>query len=470
MMARILRRAALPGVLLFLAGACAPTQRGGAAPVARSEGAEISTYILREMDTRRIPGLQLVIARDGHVVYSEAFGFADLAHSVPVTDTTRFQSGSIGKTATALGMALLARDGALALNDPLTRFFPDAPEPWHAITVLDLVDQTSGLQDPDLGWTEDFSEADYLQAAYAAPLASPPGRYHAYQNVNFDLAGMITARVTGRRWVEFQRDRIFEPLGMSRTHGVKVREIVPAAARGYQWEDGRFLQATPVFSQSVGDLARGSLWTTASDWTRVLNSYLGSALFPRAYTDSVLLANRQLDTGHPINYSFGNGIGSINGHRAIEHGGGTPGFRAFAILYPDKRTTLVMMANTSFDVRSLAHHVAGLFDPELRVPVLSEVEVNDLQRFEGRYYFPSWGETEFRVEEGRLILDAGWFRDECRMYGPAACTPGDEVRFEFQAREDGSFVGIVYRDSAYDLGWWIDRVDDESPAGETPDR
>ena len=444
--------------LLLGCSAVQPSEQsgpGGTAPIP-----DIGAYVGQQMEVLHVPGLQIVLVRDGQVVYSEAFGYADLAHRVPVTDTTRFQSGSIGKTATALGIALLQRSGALAFDDPLVSYFPGAPDSWREITVLDLVDQTSGLQDPDVGWTADFSPAEYLDAAYETPLAFEPGRYQVYRNVNFDLAGMITARLAGRSWAEFQRERIFGPLGMVRTHGIRVREIVPGAARGYQWEDGRFLNAAPIFSQSAQDLARGSLWTTASDWSRLLGSYLDANLFPPEYIEGVLLSGRELDSGYPVNYSFGNWIGTINGHRAIEHGGGTPGFRSFAILYPDKRMTLVVMANSSFEIRPFAHELAGLFDPDLRLPVRSQVEVEDLERFEGRYFFPDWGETEFVAEEGRLIMDAGWFRDECRMYSPTACTPGDEVSFEFLVAEDGSVIGILYRDSAYDRGWRIERTDD----------
>lgn len=432
---------------------------------------ELSSHVRQEMEAQHIPGLQLVITRDGEAVYSQAFGYADLAHRVEVTDTTRFQSGSIAKTATALGIALLERSGALAFDDPLTNFFPDAPEAWSEITVWDLVDQTSGLQDPDLGWTADFSEVEYLEEAYAVPPAFPPGQYYVYQNVNFSIAGMITSRIAGRPWAEFQRDRIFHPLGMDRTHAVRIREIVPSAARGYQWEEGRLLRAAPTFSQSVWDLATGSLWTTASDWSRLLNSYLQADLFPREYVDRVLLSSRELNSGYPANYSFGNWIGSINGHRTIEHGGGNPGFRTFAILYPDKRMTLVLMTNASHDLRPLAHQVAGLFDPDLRVPTRTEIEVENLERFEGLYYFPDWGETAVVVDEGALILDAGWFRDECRMYAPTACTPGGEVSFEFLVGEDGAVTGILYRDSAYDLGWRIERAGEATAApGEPHDR
>lgn len=420
---------------------------------------KIDRYLLRMMEENHIPGLQAVITKDGKTVYSGNFGFADLNHRVPVTDTTRFRSGSIGKTATALGVALLERDGLLSFDDALTEYFTDAPQHWAEITIQDLVDQTSGLQDPGLGWTADFTYEEYLEAAYAQPLIFSPGKYNVYDNVNYALLGLITEQVEGMSWQAFQQERIFRPLGMSRTHGVTARCVVPGGAKGYQWQNRHLFEAAPEFSQSVWDLATGSLWTTARDWTRLLLAYEYEELFNQPFIDDVLLTSRDLESGRPVNYSFGNWIGEIGGTRTAEHGGGVPGFRTFAVLYPDKDITVMVTCNLSdCGEKEIAHTIAGMFDPDLRVPELKPVEITKLERFTGTYYFPSWGEGKFVVEDGKLYNQSDWFKIECRMYSATGCTPGGETRFEFIEGE-GEIEGLIYYDSAYDKGWWIDRVD-----------
>lgn len=114
-----------------------------------------------------------------------------------------------------------------------------------------------------------------------------------------------------------------------------ARAVVPGGAQGYQWQDERRLEAAPEISQSVWDLASGSLWTTTHDWTRRLVSYARGELFDPSYIDGVLLTSRDLDNGHPVSYSFGNWIGEFgetarrstealrctrqgNGHRMID--------------------------------------------------------------------------------------------------------------------------------------------------------
>jgi D-alanyl-D-alanine carboxypeptidase len=431
------------------------------APVEAGEAyaGEIDQYLRRVMEVKHIPGLQAVITKGGEIAYSGNFGFADLAHRVPVTDTTRFRSGSIGKTATALSVALLERDGLLSFDDALADYFPDAPPHWAEITLWDLIDQTSGLQDPRLGWTADFSEEEYLAAAYAQPLSFAPGEHHVYKNVNYDLLGLITERVSGMDWQTLQQERIFRPLGMSRTHGVTARAVVPNGAEGYQWQEGRLLRAAPEFSQSVWDLASGSLWTTAHDWTRLLLSYERGDLFASSFIEEVLLTSRSLDSGHPVNYSFGNWIGEIGGTGTAEHGGGVPGFRTFAALYSDAKVTVVVTCNLSeCGEREIAHTVAGLFDDALRVPELTAAEVAGLERFVGIYYFPEWGEGAFVLEDGKLYHQGPWFRHECRMYSLTGCTPEGEARFEFVENGEGEIEGLIYYDSAYDKGWRIEKI------------
>ncbi len=421
--------------------------------------AEIDKYVLRVMDEQQIPGMQIVATKAGKVVYSGNFGFANLNHLVPVTDTTRFRSGSIGKTATALTIALLERDGLLSFDDPLSVFFPDAPPHWADIKVLNLLDNTSGLRDPGLGWTSNFSDEEYLTAAYAQPVAFAPGEYNVYENVNYSLLGIIIERVSGKDWQTFKQERLFGPLGMRRTHGVTTRVVVPGGAQGYQRRDGRLVEAAPEFSQSVWNLADGSLWTTAHDWTLLMSNYLNGTLFDSSYIDGVLLTSRKLNSGRPVNYSFGHWIGEIAGTRTAEHGGGVPGFRTFSIIYPDKRLTLVLTCNFSeCGEKEIAHTVAGLLDPDLRISNLTPVEVSNPERFSGTYYYPGWGETKFVVEDGKLYHQSDWFKNECRMYSATGCSPDGEARFEFLTSDENQVEALIYYDSGYDKGWWIKRI------------
>ncbi len=87
----------------------------------------VDAIVRAEMTRQRIPGVAVAVSRGGQTIKAQGYGLANVEHDVPVTDETIFQSGSLGKQFTAAVVMLMVEDGKLALSDPLTKFFPDAP-------------------------------------------------------------------------------------------------------------------------------------------------------------------------------------------------------------------------------------------------------------------------------------------------------------------------------------------------------
>src|SRR5580704_12870240 len=85
------------------------------------------TYVHEEMQRQHIPGLALLVSRGGKTVRAEGFGLANVELQVAVKPETVFQSGSVGKQFTATAVMMLVEEGKIGLDDPLTRYFPDAP-------------------------------------------------------------------------------------------------------------------------------------------------------------------------------------------------------------------------------------------------------------------------------------------------------------------------------------------------------
>src|SRR5215472_15222773 len=97
---------------------------------AQAPDAAVDDYIRSEMQKRKIPGLALLVVRDGQTVKSQGYGFSNVELQVPVKPETIFQSGSMGKQFTATAIMMLVEEGKVGLDDPLTRYFPDAPAAW----------------------------------------------------------------------------------------------------------------------------------------------------------------------------------------------------------------------------------------------------------------------------------------------------------------------------------------------------
>src|SRR5690606_6870851 len=100
---------------------------------------QVDSLVNEEMKNQRIPGLSLVVVRDGKIDYVKGYGYSNLEHKVPVKAETIFQAGSVGKQFTAFAVLLLVQDGKMSLDDKLTKYFPDAPSGWDSITVRNLL-------------------------------------------------------------------------------------------------------------------------------------------------------------------------------------------------------------------------------------------------------------------------------------------------------------------------------------------
>src|SRR2546422_2756361 len=127
--------AALLGHLLVAAAAAAQT------PATLDS---IDRYVRTEVTRYRIPGLSLAVLRGDSVVLARGYGYANVEHRVPATDSTVYQSGSVGKQFTAAAIVMLAEQGRLSLDDSIARFLPDGPATWRGITIRHLLTHTSG--------------------------------------------------------------------------------------------------------------------------------------------------------------------------------------------------------------------------------------------------------------------------------------------------------------------------------------
>src|SRR6476469_4331937 len=137
----------------------------------------VAEYVNAEMQRQHIPGLALLVSRDGNVIRAQGFGLANVEHQVPVKPETVFQSGSMGKQFTATAIMMLVEEGKLGLDDPITKYFPGAPATWEKITVRHLLTHTGGMTDypSDFDFRRDHTENDLLERIKLVPLAFQPG-------------------------------------------------------------------------------------------------------------------------------------------------------------------------------------------------------------------------------------------------------------------------------------------------------
>lgn len=325
--------------------------------------------IERMMLARQVPGLAVVVVKDGKIVRERGYGMANLEHRVPVTPSTVFQSASTGKTFTAALVLLLEKDGKLTLDDPISRYLDNTPTAWKAITIRHLLTHTSGLGDPytKIDLRKDYSDDELIALAASLPLLSAPGERFAYSNAGYHLLGFICNRVGGSYFGDQLRERIFVPLGMTTAGVISESAIVPGRAAGYERIDGK-LQNQRWVAPSLNRTADGTIQLSARDLARWSMALDGDAILdPRARAASWTPA--RLNDGSSAPYGLGWYVGSQQGHRVVQHGGAWQGFKAALARYPDDRLAVVVLANSAAARQGrIADMIAAHYVPALATP------------------------------------------------------------------------------------------------------
>jgi CubicO group peptidase (beta-lactamase class C family) len=324
----------------------------------------VADYVKAEMQRQHIPGLSLLVVRNGRIVRAEGFGFSNVELQVPVKPETVFQSGSVGKQFTATGVMMLVEEGKISLDDPLMKYFPDAPASWKEVTVRELLSHTAGFGDypKDFDFRKDWTEAEELKLIESIPLAYPPGTSWAYSNFGYVTLGILIHRVTGEFYGDFLQQRIFQPLGMPSTRIISEADLVPNRAAGYRLVKGE-LKNQEWVAPVVNTTADGSLYFTTLDLAKWDAALYTEKLLKRSSLDlmwtPVKLKNGQANKGH---YGFGWFIDERAGHRCIHHDGSWQGFETAIDRYVDDQLTVVALANLAdSEPGKITQHVAEMY-------------------------------------------------------------------------------------------------------------
>lgn len=315
--------------------------------------ARVDAYMEAQVLERRGTGLALGVVKGGALVKATGYGLASVELGVPVVPATVFEIGSLTKQFVATAVMMLVEAGGVKLDDPVARYFPEAPASWKDITVRRLLGHTSGLPDY-LGLNgdeakavvdvrKDYTEAELLDRLFTLSPGPAPGTKYRYSNTNYVLLGILIRRVTGQSYGDFLRQRIFQPLGMAATRVVSEADIVPGRAAGYRLVDGELANQEWV-SPTLNALADGGLCSTVLDlakWDAALSTerILRKASLEQMWTPV------ELASGETVAHGFGWNVTRWNGHRLLQHVGEWLGFTAAMCRFPDDHLTVIVLTN-----------------------------------------------------------------------------------------------------------------------------
>ena len=340
----------------------AQTAAVGAKPSEASSYAPALQKIEGKLEARRkelgIPGISLVVVKDGEVIYMKGLGYKDFEKQVPVTADTQFAIGSATKAFTAL-TALMAQDeGKLSLDDSPKKYLPYFhmydPETDKAITVRDLLSHSSGLNRTDLAMvTGRLNRAELIEvAAQAKPTAKLREKFQ-YQNIMFVAAGEVAAAAEKSSWDKLIADRVFKPLGMTNsTRSIADMEKAKDFSFGYDYNfDTKETRRLP-FRDIVEVAPAGSINSSARDMAQWLKFVLAGGV---AADGKRLVSEKgfdewtrpQMKIAGKSSYGLGWFIQDWNGNKIVQHGGNIDGFNSLVAMMPEKKLGFVLLTNVS---------------------------------------------------------------------------------------------------------------------------
>lgn len=305
------------------------------------------------------PGCQLSVKKNGAIIFSKAYGMADLEHNGSLTTQSLIEAGSVSKQFTAAAILLLEQQGRLNLQDDVRKYIPEIPDYGTKITLRHLISHTSGLKDWGAiaalaGWertTKTYSNDDALEIiCRQKKLNNVPGAEFIYSNSNYNLLAIIVQRVSGLSLAEFSKKYIFTPAGMSQTQWRdNHKRIVKNRAMAYALTNNGFETEMP--NEDV--YGNGGLLTTTEELLRWNDFYstgmLGTASLVEKQTELSPFNN-----GFMNNYAAGLFIQTFKGWKHISHSGATASYRANLDFFPELNLSIAWLSNSSqFDTASI---------------------------------------------------------------------------------------------------------------------
>ena len=341
--------------------------------VAQRDTTAINRYVDSEMARQHIPGLSIVVLTGDRVLLSRGYGLANVELRVPASDSTVYQTGSMGKQFTAAVVEMLVDHHQLRLDDSIVRWFPEGKDVWRDITVRRLLTHTSGIAeytDSTFDYRKDYTEDELVKFAASRPLDFQPGERWSYSNTGYVLLGALIHRVTGRFYGDLLRDSVFRPLGMNDSRIISEADIVPNRAAGYRLENGQ-LKNQEWVSPMLNTTADGALYFTVRDLTRWAVA-LNHHRFPSAAALDTAWTAVRLNDGASYPYGFGWFLLPQRGEPRISHTGSWQGFKTVIARYPRSGLTVIVLANLAeAQVGAIAYAIAGLLDPAVQAPHLT---------------------------------------------------------------------------------------------------
>jgi CubicO group peptidase (beta-lactamase class C family) len=312
---------------------------------------DIRDFIRAGLVSEQVPSMAVAVAKDGHIIWEEGFGYADRESRAPATEHTMYSLASISKPFTSTALMTLVQAGKIDLDRPVNDYLGDARlrarvGDANDATVRRIANHTSGLP---LHYHFFYADEPFKRPSMDETilrygnLVTLPGEKFQYSNLGFGVLDYVIERASGRSYAEFMRTEVFLPLGLTHT-SVHVGAGLEAYAATRYGKDG-----LPLPAYEFDHPGGSAIYSSAHDLIRFGMFHLRAQLREQKaiLSDASVAAMQRRTAGEESDgYGIGFAVATQNGHRVISHTGGMAGVSTSLQLFPDQKLAIVALSNS----------------------------------------------------------------------------------------------------------------------------
>ena len=343
-----------------------------------SQKDSIDTFIVSQMEYRKIPGLQLAVVKNNRIVKMTSYGLANIEDSIVVDNETVFSINSITKAFVGIAVMQLVEQDKLGLNAVISTYLSDLPDTWKSLTLKQLLTHTSGLPAIMNGDTGDLISDKGIKASWelvkTLPMNSEPNTKFEYNQLGYVLVGKIIEQVSDQSFIDYITQNQLQRVKMKRTEEAgfsNLNNVIRHSARRYTYYyDEHISNIKPAYFAPMLQAAAG-MGSTAQEIANWLIALQNGQLLNHPSSIRILWAPAVLNNGKTqgfnnlLNgYALGWPVVNRTEHPAVAPTGGN---RGSFFLYPDDDLSIIVLTNLMGGLPSkFIDGIAGYYIPDMK--------------------------------------------------------------------------------------------------------
>ncbi|MEO0469873.1 MAG: serine hydrolase domain-containing protein [Bacteroidota bacterium] len=365
----------------------------------------------------KLPGLSISIAREGQLLYSKGFGFADVERQRPMQPETSIRTASVAKVLTATALGRLISEGKLDIDAPIKNYVSYLESPYANLTVRQLAGHTAGVPHrPKKKKNRRYSNTrERIELMEKGELLFEPDTEYRYSSHAYNLLAAVIEGAAAKSYESFMQEDVFAPLGMTHTKPEVLSALSEQDASAYFFKKDKLTKDTKLVDGSY-KLAGAGFRSTSVDLVKMMRAYSNG--FIEQPVVQTMFQSHQLKDGQQTQVGLGWRINQdMHGRKTVEHAGSWQGARTVIVHYPAEDVSISIMINAKcvIFIEETAHLIAQFFlekawdhpieqDIDQTIRVSSQV-AGETDEFDGRLTF-----DKARKGQLKMQISSEWIR------------------------------------------------------------